>query len=195
MTGHIFLLNSQLYFTNEEIPKKSIHNSGSSPSGLDYEIIDELNDRYESALASIRERATLVGNQEMAKQYWWVQGTPNEGISHLDWLKTREEGEFYPIDCEVRYEERPTGIISGGLIPQGQIGGKGLTHHTKTVVFLSPLSSVSEEDQDDLWEDVADLMAEGISVINSKDVNGEYLRLPASLVNALKSRFKITRIK
>lgn len=113
MTGHLFLLNSQLYFTGEEIPEKPrVHTAGIRSSDksnllcLDYTIEQyppsSCNDNpefycgcqrkmrdYTSSIASLRERATLVGNKDEVRNLVAIGCAPEHGKTATEGRNTR----------------------------------------------------------------------------------------------------------
>lgn len=173
MTGHIFILNSQLYFTGEEIPEKPKHIE--DPEN----VIGNLNElaqfiKYNPIVASIRERATLVGNADEAFKIALPGGDGKFKPEYFICVM------FYEVDCEVRYEKQPCPCRDAGMDARGcEIDCNGGTN----VAFLSPHLSGSEkeETQDELWGEI--LKQSTIQFYNK------------NIIVDLKSRFKITRIK
>lgn len=170
MKAHLFLRDNQLFITTEAISEKPlVKNFPAEVLMSDYE--DAVN-IYNFLIASIKERSTLVRNQDEIL------------FSNLK-IILRGEGDFYPIDCKIRYEpyQCPEECNCTSTTE--------CKYWNKEVAILSPISSVSEktESENELWVEAEDIIASAIG--SSRNQLIEWIAGKAK--NALKSRFTITR--
>lgn len=157
--AHVFLLDSQLFVTTETLPEKPKFYGSEFNTEQDHDNYAEEVEEYISALASIRERAVLADWSRLDvytldKYAHGESGGPEFWVHKGDGNRVRiVEGEFYPIDCEVRYEER-----IGPSMGNDEICTDDLT--VQKVAILSPIEAPGENiDYDKLRSVLKDLLS------------------------------------